>query len=425
MNQQQQQQTAETNSKIEESSNSSKHKHGPLKRSFTPLKQFSLSKFRPINSSVANVPFDFATSSLHYSMDNLKNLTANRMKFRKGNMFRRNVKTADVSSNINNEIDFVSRNNNGNNEQQQQVIFGYVNENEEKSEIQKTDQNQHKGSPQPYNKKTLLGSVGKSNNIQEDEISQTIPSGESLMKIEISSENTEKPSSNLNDGAFQIIWRNIIYYPLNVHVDETDSMDKNPTLKKQGSRKAILNNISGMFSSGQMTGIMGPSGSGKTVLLNCIAGFLPIHIRKENTGDILVNGLNSIRIGFVEQFDHLYDRLSVQETLLFASKIRNAARYYLNHEKVVNNVMERLDLGQMAETTVSKCSNGQRKRISIAIELVFKSDILMLDEPTTGVDSVSGYQIMRDLKSLTKRVSISINSNKIFSKFLNFYSEKQ
>nr|XP_046914566.1 ATP-binding cassette subfamily G member 4-like isoform X2 [Dermatophagoides farinae] len=407
-------QTAEPNAKIKGSSNSSESfKQSRLTRTLTPLKQFSLSKLKPQNSQVANLSFDFSTISLHHSMDSLKNLTTNKVKFPKGNLFRRNVKTADVNSDMSNGIGSIARNNdenNFNNNQQQQTILHHVNEDEEKSEIEKAIKNlQNRTSLSSFNKNPSLESNGKADNIQEpilqdeDKISLAIPSSESFMRIEVSAENTDAPSSNLTAGAFEIIWRNVIYYPANVQAEKNDSVEKNSTKKKQRSRRAILNNISGMFRSGQMTGIMGPSGCGKTVLLNCIAGFLPIHIRKENSGDILVNGLNSVRIGFVEQFDHLHEKLTVRETLLFASKIRNAARYYLNHEKVVNSVMERLYLTEMADIAVSRCSNGQRKRVSIAIELVFNSDILMLDEPTTGVDSVNGYQIMNNLKSLTKR----------------------
>ena len=114
--------------------------------------------------------------------------------------------------------------------------------------------------------------------------------------------------------------------------------------------------------------------------------------------------MRSVRIGLVEQFDHLLPHLTVRETLLFASRIKNAARYYLNHIKIAENVISRLDLIDSAETYVSRCSNGQRKRLSIAIELCFNSDILILDEPSTGLDAVTGFQIMNTLKALTKRV---------------------
>ena len=86
----------------------------------------------------------------------------------------------------------------------------------------------------------------------------------------------------------------------------------------------------------------------------------------------------------MEQFDHLLPQLTVRETLLFASRIKNAARYYLNHVKIAENVISRLDLADCADSYTAKCSNGQRKRLSIAIELCFNSDILILDEPTTG-----------------------------------------
>lgn len=229
--------------------------------------------------------------------------------------------------------------------------------------------------------------------------------------------------SLLGETHFEVVWRNLIYYhqttakKLQKFNEEKTKMESgntkpgnhnsvpssstsltsrgNKLLTNKNGPQPALNNISGSFCSGQMTAIMGPSGAGKTVFLNCITGKLSINSRKENSGDILVNGTKQIRIGFVEQFDHLLPHLTVRETLIFASRIKNAARYYLNHAKIVDNAINRLDLNDCSEYYASKCSNGQRKRLSIAIELCFNSDILILDEPTTGLDSVTGYQIMK------------------------------
>ncbi|KAF7494236.1 ATP-binding cassette sub-family G member 1 [Sarcoptes scabiei] len=226
---------------------------------------------------------------------------------------------------------------------------------------------------------------------------------------------------------FEIVWRNLRYYPPKVCVAESEKSKKRLNVRRTRTlNRPILNNICGSISSGQMTGIMGPSGSGKTILLNCLAGFLDIDCRAENSGEIMINGLNSARIGFVEQFDHLLSYLTVWETVLFASRIRNAARYYLNHRKVTRNVLNRLNLLEKKDHYVSRCSNGERKRISIAIELVFNYDILMLDEPTTGLDSVTSYSIISILKSLSEKrksmtvlMSIHQPSNRIFSLFDN------
>ena len=210
--------------------------------------------------------------------------------------------------------------------------------------------------------------------------------------------------------SFEVIWRNLTYYRPSGHMfgskksKSSSKADAKSTCKATKAQQPILNNISGSFRSGQMTAIMGPSGAGKTVFLNCVCGFLQVDNRKENCGDIIINGAKSVQIGFVGQFDHLLPHLTVRETLLFASRIKNVARFYLNHEKIVDSVMKRLDIFHVRDIYAMNCSNGQRKRLSIAIELVFNSDILMLDEPTSGLDSVTGFQIMDTLKSLTKRV---------------------
>lgn len=255
------------------------------------------------------------------------------------------------------------------------------------------------------NESNVIETVDIPNEIIDDEFSES--NTKEFLDVDKPTEPFEPIDDEFNDQSgpkitpkhFEVVWRNLIYHPPNAKL----SKNKNGSTKK--SIRPILNNINGMFRSGELTCIMGPSGSGKTVLLNCIANFLQIDCQKQNTGDIIINGKECIRISFVEQFDHLYSYLTVEETLMFSSKILNAARYYLNHEKIVNNIMKKLDLLSIRKYRIAKCSNGQKKRISIAIELVYQSDILMLDEPTTGVDSVNGYYIMSILKPLTKRVS--------------------
>lgn len=209
----------------------------------------------------------------------------------------------------------------------------------------------------------------------------------------------------MSGNHFEVVWRHLIYYHP-ASLKKRSSTGRNIVHHGESIKpaRATLNNISGSFRSGQMTALMGPSGAGKTVFLNCITGHLSINGRKENSGVILINGVKSIHIGFVEQFDHLLPHLTVRETLIFASRIKNAARFYLNHDNIVNKVMLQLCLTDCSSSYTSRCSNGQRKRLSIAIEMCFNADILMLDEPTTGMDAVTGYNIMKSLKTLTKRV---------------------
>lgn len=269
--------------------------------------------------------------------------------------------------------------------------------------------------------------------------------GQALIAIEYSGDNNSRPSFNGtyhdpdnnkdtyngtagNGGVhFEVVWRNLTYYhPEGLLSANSKANDKSKkrTNEKNNKIKPTLSNISGSIKSGQMTAIIGPSGAGKTTFLNCLAGFLDIDGNKNNTGSIFINHVESVKVGFVEQFDHLLPYLTVwyvrlwpvimfgiinlsiifRETLMFASRIRNAARFYLNHVKIVNNLLQRLDLANRSQIRVARCSNGERKRLSIAIELVFHSDIIILDEPTSGLDIVTGHQIMRTMNKLVKRV---------------------
>jgi ABC-type multidrug transport system ATPase subunit len=149
---------------------------------------------------------------------------------------------------------------------------------------------------------------------------------------------------------------------------------------------------------------MGPSGAGKSSLLECVCG----KRSKGLSGDIHISGTDTIKVGFVEQFDHLLERLTVKESIIFASRLRNADRQYVDHETIALNLIEELGLEVCAQTHAIGCSGGQRKRLSIALELVSKANILVLDEPTSGLDSSATSQTIKAMVSLTKQVSLSL-----------------
>lgn len=172
--------------------------------------------------------------------------------------------------------------------------------------------------------------------------------------------------------------------------------------------KELLKGVSGVARPKQLIALMGSSGAGKTTLMDVIAG------RKTGghlQGEIRVNGhlkepKSFARImGYVEQFDLLMPYATVRETLHFASRLRldpnvSASRRY----KFVESVLEMMELGQVAdrlvgdETTSSGISAGERKRLSIGVELVASPTILFLDEPTSGLDSRAAAAVMRVVK---------------------------
>lgn len=165
----------------------------------------------------------------------------------------------------------------------------------------------------------------------------------------------------------------------------------------------ILNNLSGSVSSGEVIGLMGSSGSGKSVLLQCLAGFRVTGV----TGDISMSSRNNtrLRVSSVPQTAEVYGNLTVRESVLFSSQIRNQDRSKHEHVARVNDLLSSLKLLPAADTTVSRCSGGQQKRVTLAIEMISDPDIMLLDEVTSGLDS----RICYDLLALVKEIAASRN----------------
>jgi ABC-type multidrug transport system ATPase subunit len=142
---------------------------------------------------------------------------------------------------------------------------------------------------------------------------------------------------------------------------------------------------------------MGPSGSGKTSLLNALAEHTPVTKGMELAGRLRVNGstpaASGVRMGYVQQEDLFYSQMTVRETLEMTAALRlPAATTPEQRATAVDDALKRLDLGAVAGTPVGGrktrgVSGGERKRLSIACELLARPSLLFLDEPTTGLDA--------------------------------------
>ena len=162
--------------------------------------------------------------------------------------------------------------------------------------------------------------------------------------------------------------------------------------------KQILKPQNGEIYSGSLTALMGPSGAGKSTLLNCLTGRYVTGVKGEIS--ITCRGPKpKASISFVPQKDQLFMTFTVRETLLFASKMKNLEAN-VHHEDEALRVMKNLNLECCSEVKVSKCSGGQVKRVCIGVELISNPDILVLDEPTTGLDSSTAAQCIELLRRL-------------------------
>lgn len=172
--------------------------------------------------------------------------------------------------------------------------------------------------------------------------------------------------------------------------------------------KEILRSVSGQAKPGETIGIMGASGAGKSTLLNVLAGRIGVG---EITGTIRVNGKpradNWKRVvAYVEQDDIMYRTLTVRETITFAANLKLPGHLTKEQRKErVDAVMTALGLMPVADTIIGDqehrgVSGGERKRVSIGIELITDPRLIFLDEPTSGLDSFTAMSVIETLTDL-------------------------
>ena len=168
--------------------------------------------------------------------------------------------------------------------------------------------------------------------------------------------------------------------------------------------KQLLDDISLIARPGTLTAIIGGSGAGKTTLARLIAGYA-----RPTSGSVTFEGhdmhaeyasLRS-RIGMVPQDDVVHRQLTVNQALGYAAELRLPPdTSKADRAQVVTQVLEELDLTKHADTRVDKLSGGQRKRASVALELLTGPSLLILDEPTSGLDPALDHQVMMMLRQL-------------------------
>ncbi|KAH8418744.1 hypothetical protein KR222_010077, partial [Zaprionus bogoriensis] len=156
-------------------------------------------------------------------------------------------------------------------------------------------------------------------------------------------------------------------------------------------QRHILNGVSGSFRNGQLSAIMGPSGAGKSSLLNAISGFRKSGVK----GNIRIKRGNAC---YITQDDHHQTLLTVEELMHLSYDLKH--KHHDKREQLITDILKNLNLNHRRNVTADKLSGGERKRLSIALELVDNPNIFFLDEPTSGLDEVTAAQCIRLLKEL-------------------------
>ncbi|HZU70460.1 MAG TPA: FHA domain-containing protein [Ktedonobacteraceae bacterium] len=179
-------------------------------------------------------------------------------------------------------------------------------------------------------------------------------------------------------------------------------------LKKYGhNRTTLLNNISLSIAPRKFVAIVGGSGAGKSTLLGALSG-----LRPADDGQVLYNGQDyyrnlaafSAQIGYVPQDDIVHRDLTVERALYYAAKMRLPKDF--THEQIqqrIEEVLEDVEIAERRNLLIRKLSGGQRKRVSIALELLANPPLFFLDEPTSGLDPGLDRKMMFLLRKLADK----------------------
>lgn len=193
----------------------------------------------------------------------------------------------------------------------------------------------------------------------------------------------------------------------NIRVNENIDVADNAVLKvhhvyKSFGDHSVLTDFNLEMRRGESVVILGKSGSGKSVLIKCIIGLI-----KPDKGDIEVLGVNipvagetaldkiRARVGFLFQSNALYDSMTVRQNLEFPLRRH---RVNMSQDEVnirVSEALQDVGLSHTIDMMPAELSGGMRKRIALARTLILKPELILYDEPTTGLDPITGKEIIR------------------------------
>jgi len=173
-----------------------------------------------------------------------------------------------------------------------------------------------------------------------------------------------------------------------------------------GGSIKLLDDVGLTIQPNEFVGLLGPSGAGKSTLMDSLNGMRPA-----SSGHVLINNLDLYRhldslkqsIGYVPQDDIIHRELTVYRTLYYVARLRLSSDVSRREiDQIVNEVMDVTGLSERRDVPISQLSGGQRKRVSIAVELITKPSVIFLDEPTSGLDPATEEKIMKLFRQIAE-----------------------
>ena len=202
----------------------------------------------------------------------------------------------------------------------------------------------------------------------------------------------------------------LIFYKNNILYQTYDSgvslkaADITKTVKVKGKKKDISQHVSLSIKPGQFVAFVGGSGAGKSTFMNCISG-----VSRPTSGKVYVNGNDLFKnyavlkniIGYVPQQDIVFTDLTLKDMLKYAAELRMPDDATEEEKKNrIKAVLETVELTGKEDVMIKNLSGGQRKRASIAVELIADPKLFFLDEPTSGLDPGTERSIMKTLRKM-------------------------
>jgi ABC-2 type transport system ATP-binding protein len=180
-------------------------------------------------------------------------------------------------------------------------------------------------------------------------------------------------------------------------------------LTKQYGRVTAVNDISFRVERGEILGFLGPNGAGKTTTMRILTGYMPA-----TEGKAVVAGFDVFdqpieakrRTGYLPETPPLYPDMTVKEYLDFVAKIKGVPP--AGRGERIRQVMERVRVADMAGRLCSKLSKGYRQRVGLAQAIIHNPDVLILDEPTAGLDPIGAAHYDELVKSLRDALGLTI-----------------
>lgn len=185
-------------------------------------------------------------------------------------------------------------------------------------------------------------------------------------------------------------------------------------LKKSFDNNHVLRDINLVIEKGENVVVLGKSGTGKSVLIKCIVGLVDIDDGKltlfgEDISELKEKDLLALRrrIGFLFQSGALYDSMSVRENLEFPLKRQLDSISKDEMNSLIEEALENVGLTDAIEKSPSELSGGMRKRLGLARTLILKPEIMLYDEPTTGLDPITSKEISKLILEVQKKYDTS------------------